>query len=198
MIAAPLTGYLDAREELAAGGWRLGDEETLSDRMDDAITELAGSMPAGSTVVAIGGYGRRVMALHSDVDLLFLHAAEIEPEVEQRILRPLWDAKLKVGHLSNTPEAARRFAGTRLDAISTFLTARPIIGNTEVFDQFWKLFRGLLEKEHAQIVSMLATEERNRREAAPFRLMSADLKTGRGGIRSVDLLECLDLIFLGF
>ena len=148
MIAAPLTGYLDARKELAAGGWHLGDEQILSDRMD-----------------------------------------EIEPEVELRILRPLWDAKLKVGHLSNTPEAARRFAGTRLDAISTFLTSRPIIGNAEVFDQFWKLFRGLLEKEHAQIVSMLATEERNRREAAPFRLMSADLKTGRGGIRSVDLLD---------
>ena len=94
------------------------------------------------------------------------------------MLRPLWDAKLKVGHLSNTPEAARVFAGTRLDAISTFLTARPVIGTESVFERFQKLFIGLLEKEHAQIVSMLAAEERARREAAPYRLMAADLKTG--------------------
>ena len=58
-----------------------------------------------------------------------------------------------------------------------------------MFDRFWKLFIGLLEKEHAQIVTMLATEERARREAAPYRLMAADLKTGRGGIRSIDLLD---------
>lgn len=189
MTAGPLAGYLSARERLASVGWELGDERALSDLMDAAIVELAGAMPSGSVVVAIGGYGRRVMALHSDVDLLFLHSDEVEADVEQRVLRPLWDAKLKVGHLSNTPEAARLFAGTRLDAISTFLTARPVVGSSETFERFWALFKRLLEKEHAQIVSMLATEERNRREAAPYRLMAADLKTGRGGIRSIDLLD---------
>lgn len=189
MSAAPLSGYLQTRDELAERAWQLGDEQLLSDRMDEAIIELADPLPDGTVVVAIGGYGRRVMALHSDVDLLFLHAAEIQADVEQRVLRPLWDAKLKVGHLSNTPEAARVFAGTRLDAVSTFLTARAVVGTQAVFDRFWKLFVGLLEKEHAQIVSMLATEERARREAAPYRLMAADLKTGRGGIRSIDLLD---------
>ncbi len=189
MIAAPLGGYLRTRDELAARAWRLGDEQLLSDRMDEAIVELAHPLPEGTVVVAIGGYGRRVMALHSDVDLLFLHSGEIQADLEQRVLRPLWDAKLKVGHLSNTPEAARVFAGTRLDAISTFLTSRPIIGTDGVFERFWKLFIGLLEKEHAQIVTMLAAEERARREAAPYRLMAADLKTGRGGIRSIDLLD---------
>ena len=189
MSAAPLSGYLETRNELAENGWQPGDEQRLSDRVDEAIVELAEPLPNGTVVVAIGGYGRRVMALHSDVDLLFLHADEIQADVEQRVLRPLWDAKLKVGHLSNTPEAARVFAGTRLDAISTFLTARPVVGTAVVFERFWKLFIGLLEKEHAQIVSMLAAEERARREAAPYRLMATDLKTGRGGIRSIDLLD---------
>lgn len=189
MTPAPLAGYLQTRLELMSTGWQLGDEHRLADRVDEAIIELADPLPAQTVIVAIGGYGRRVMALHSDVDLLFLHADEIQPDVEHRVLRPLWDAKLKVGHLSNTPEAARLFAGTRLDAISTFLTARPIVGETGVFERFWSLFIGLLEKEHAQIVSMLATEERNRREAAPYREMAADLKNGRGGIRSIDLLD---------
>lgn len=189
MSGAPLSAYLRTRSELAEGGWRVGDERRLSDCVDEAIIEMAEPLPAGTVVVAIGGYGRRVMALHSDVDVLFLHANEIQAEVEQRVLRPLWDAKLKVGHLSNTPEAARVFAGTRLDAISTFLTARPVVGETEVFQRFWNLFTGLLEKEHAQIVSMLAAEERARRDSAPYRLMAADLKIGRGGIRSIDLLD---------
>ncbi len=135
------------------------------------------------------------MALHSDVDLAFLHPEEGAGDLEQRVLRPLWDAKLKVGHLSNTPRGARMFAGTRLDAISTFLTARFLVGDEETFDEFWKLFVGLLEKEHAQIVSMLAEEERARRASEPRRLMASDLKTGRGGIRTVDLLDWRSRLF---
>lgn len=189
MSGDPLRRYLRTRNELSVGGWQVGDEQRLSDCMDEALIELAEPLPSGTVVVAIGGYGRRVMALHSDVDLLFLHADDVRAEVEQRVLRPLWDAKLKVGHLSNTPEAARVFAGTRLDAISTFLTARPVVGDNEVFQRFWRLFTALLQKEHAQIVSMLADEERARRERSPYRLMAADLKTGRGGIRSIDLLD---------
>lgn len=184
-----LQPYLDERERLATTGWRLGDEAILPDLLDEAIIELAAPMPPGWCVVAIGGYGRRVMALHSDVDLAFLHPDGSTDDLEQRVLRPLWDAKLKVGHLSNTPRGARLFAGTRLDAISTFLTTRFLAGDAETHAEFWQLFVGLLEKEHAQIVSMLAAEERNRRAAEPRRLMASDLKTERGGIRTVDLID---------
>lgn len=189
MTVPSLREYLEERARLSEQGWNPGDERRLSGHLDQAIGDLAGDLPAGTAVLAIGGYGREVMALHSDVDLAFIHVKEEASDVESRVLRPLWDAKLRVGHLSHTPKGARVFAGTRIDAISTFLTSRLIAGDPSVFEEFWRLFVRLLKKEHAQIMVMLTAEETERRAKTPYRLMAADLKTGRGGIRTVDLLD---------
>ena len=58
-----------------------------------------------------------------------------------------------------------------------------------MFDDFQARFTRLLEKEHARIVRMMADEERRRRDEEPYRLMAADVKNGRGGVRTVDLLD---------
>jgi UTP:GlnB (protein PII) uridylyltransferase len=186
---SPLTPYLGERDRIRTEGWYDGAEGELTRLLTDGIVELAGAVPDGSVVVATGGFGRAVMALNSDVDLLFLHSGSGEEELARRILRPLWDAHLKVGHLSHTPKDARRFAGTRLDAISTFLSARPMVGDLEVFREFQKRFVTLLEKEHGRIIGMMSMEERRRRDEEPYRLMACDLKNGRGGIRTLDLLD---------
>lgn len=184
-----LSDYLDERRRIAETGWYEGAEAELARLLSDAVAALAGDVPAGTAVVATGGFGRSVVAVHSDVDLLFLHSGQGESELARRILRPLWDAHLKVGHLSHTPKDARVFAGTRLDAISTFLTARLICGDAGVFEDFRRRFAKLLEKEHARILRMMADEERRRRDEEPYRLMACDLKNGRGGIRTLDLLD---------
>lgn len=189
MPASALAPFLDERRRIASEGWYDGAEGELSRLLSEGIAELAGAVPEESAVVATGGFGRAVMALNSDVDLLFLHHGSGEEELARRILRPLWDAHLKVGHLSHTPKDARKFAGTRLDAISTFLTARLIVGGEETFLEFNRRFTTLLEKEHARIIRMMSNEERRRRDEEPYRLMACDLKIGRGGIRTLDMLD---------
>lgn len=188
-----MTGAVDAfvsfRDGLIADGWAEGAERDLADRLDEAVTALGGDVEGGIAVVATGGFGRGVMAIHSDVDLLFLHTGGGEDQLARRILRPLWDARLKVGHLSHTPRSARTFAGTRLDAISTFLSARFLCGDREVFEDFRARFTMQLEKEHGRIVEAMAAEERRRRDEEPYRLMSADLKNGRGGLRTLDMVD---------
>ncbi|MBA5764721.1 [protein-PII] uridylyltransferase, partial [Vibrio sp. 404] len=65
------------------------------------------------SVLAVGGYGRGEMALHSDVDLLFLTPYKITPWAESVIettLYMLWDLKLKVGHASRTVRDCLRLA----------------------------------------------------------------------------------------
>ena len=54
-------------------------------------------------VIAVGGYGRGEMALHSDVDLLFLTPYKMTVWAEsviETMLYILWDLRLKVGHAS--------------------------------------------------------------------------------------------------
>lgn len=188
-VPTGLERFIAERERVAATGWEGDTEHHLSDLMSAAVVELAGNIPDGCAVVAIGGFGRAVMAVRSDVDLLFLHEGSGFEELTRAVLRPLWDARLKVGHLTHTPKRAREFAGTRLDAISTLLTARLLAGDEATFDDFRRRFNGLLEKEFAQIVTAMAAEERRRRDEEPYRLMAGDLKNGRGGIRTLDMLD---------
>ncbi len=188
-VAAPLRPFLDLKAELIESGWQADAEVRLADLLSSAVIELAGTVPSGIALVAIGGFGRSVMAIHSDVDLLFLGPSSDAGNLEARVLRPLWDAHLKVGHLSHTPRDARIFAGTRLDAVSTFLTARPLTGDTEAFEDFRSRFHRLLDKEHGQIVQMMADEEIQRRRREPYRRLAANLKTDRGGIRTLDMVD---------
>jgi [protein-PII] uridylyltransferase len=53
-------------------------------------------------LVAIGGYGRGELSLFSDVDLMVLHELDDPAELASAIFRPLWDAKLRVGHAVRT------------------------------------------------------------------------------------------------
>jgi UTP:GlnB (protein PII) uridylyltransferase len=188
-VTSAVAPYLSLRDRLIEGGWFEGAEQQLAAELDGVVRELAGDLGSGTTVVATGGFGRGVMAVHSDVDLLFLHTSGDEEELARRILRPLWDARLKVGHLSHTPKSGRAFAGTRLDAISTFLSARLVCGDENVFSDFRSRFRGLLDKEHGRITEAMAAEERRRRDEEPYRLMAADLKNGRGGLRTLDMVD---------
>ena len=52
-------------------------------------------------VMALGGYGRRELAPHSDIDLMFLFRPGAEDAAKsfvRAVLHPLWDCGFQVGH----------------------------------------------------------------------------------------------------
>src|SRR4051812_7456720 len=53
------------------------------------------------SLVAVGGYGRGEMCPYSDLDLWFLTQEDADRRVVQlaeKVLYPLWDLRLEVGH----------------------------------------------------------------------------------------------------
>ncbi len=191
MTDAPkaLASFLSVRDHLVANGWEVGAERRLADLMSSAIKELAQPLPSGVAVVATGGFGRESMAIRSDVDLLFLHEGS-EPEgLVRRVLRPLWDANLNVGHLTHTPKGARGLAATRVDVLCTLLSVRYLDGDMSLVEELGKQLDRLLKRRCGAILEELANEELQRRKRERYRLMGSDLKTGRGGIRSLDMLS---------
>ena len=97
-----------ARRELIAATQRgEGGRNALrqySHRMDALVQQLfaeAGQASQAVAVFALGGYGRRELCLHSDIDLLVMFAGTIGPPDEKFLhafLNPLWDLGLTVGH----------------------------------------------------------------------------------------------------
>jgi len=157
--------------------------EDLTRGLDLAIDGLAASLPPGVAVVAIGGYGRGELSLFSDVDLMVLHELDDPAELAAAIFRPLWDAKLRVGHAVRTVKEAAQAAKERVDTHTTLLASRLVSGDEELFARLMvevaNITRARPLRRH------VVSDELERRRQSPYLLMATDVKTGRGGLRTL-------------
>lgn len=170
-----------AVERIGDGGRDLCSALTAA--LDDAITELAAPL-AGQplAVVAVGGYGRGEQCLYSDVDLMLLHADADLDLATEAVLYPLWDAKLKVGHSVRTVREAVAAAREDFETLTSMLTMRCIAGDATLVAALEGRIAGVLEGR--PLAPLLAEHEWGRRRLEPYPVMAADLKEGRGGLRT--------------
>ena len=114
----------------------------LEDEMIRAVHDMAvrlahaeGAAKAkGLTILAVGGYGRGMLAPGSDIDLLFLLDDEKDAasaKLIETILYVLWDLKQKVGHATRTIDECLRQARADMTIRTSLLEARLILGDDE-------------------------------------------------------------------
>lgn len=139
MPAAALARLDAARQELSAQAAR-GQAgrvalERFADRRDALVQELFVNAPRPSrdvAVFAVGGYGRRHLCLHSDIDLLVLFDGAIGAGDEQflrGVLHPLWDLGLVVGHQVREVDELRRLDTSNPAFLLALVDARTVAGN---------------------------------------------------------------------
>lgn len=186
---AELAFFVELRGEIGAAGWFPGADESLGAALSAAVASLADPVPVAVAVVAVGGFGRGALALRSDADVWILHRDSPIDDFAARVFRPLWDAGLRVGHGFHTPASARALAGSRLDALCTLLSSRLLAGDPALLDELMASVARLIDRDAGRILVALAVEELDRRRREPYLEMAADLKTGRGGIRTLDLVD---------
>lgn len=181
-----LESFIDLRDSLRSdrighGGRELC--EALTRSLDGAIAGLIDLEAEPVAIVALGGYGRRELSPHSDVDLMLLHDLDDASTLAGELFRPLWDVKLKVGHSVRTVKEAATAARERFDTQTTLLTGRLIAGSQSLFDS---LIEQVIAVTRARPMRRhLAAAERQRRAESPFLLMATDVKDGRGGLRTL-------------
>ena len=114
-----------------------------SHRMDALVQQLfADAEPASQLVgvFALGGYGRRQLCLHSDIDLLILFAGPIGNQDERFLhsfLNPLWDLGLTVGHHVREVDDGRQLEADNPEFLLALTDARAVIGDAALLDQFF-------------------------------------------------------------
>ncbi len=159
-----------------------------SNEIDGVVGGLAQAHPELG-VVAVGGYGRSELCLHSDIDLLFLHEGQPPEEAVRSVLYPLWDARHKVGHATRTVRATLAFVRDDLVGLCSLLSARLVSGPPSLFDELLAGLAKLLTGARANLGELLAAEEHRVWEREPFARQELDVKSGRGGLRSHHRLE---------
>ncbi len=154
--------------------------------MDAAVIEFTMAVD-GMAAVAVGGYGREQLCLYSDIDLMLVVARRVNDAPP--VFRALWDAGLAVGHAVRTPSEAMQAAAERTDTLCSLRDARLIGGDEEVFEAL----RAGIDRvtRPARLREALVAEELERRTREPYHAQALNLKSGRGGLRSIHMLRWL-------
>jgi [protein-PII] uridylyltransferase len=151
---------------------------------------------SGLAIVGIGGLGRRELLPYSDLDLMLLHdnkSADVLERVADRLWYPLWDANVRVDHSVRTVAGTLGIANTDMMAALGMLEARHIAGDADLSEQ---LIDGARRQWRSGIRSRMdelveTTHARWLRCGRIAQRAEPDLKSGRGGLRDVQLLDAL-------
>jgi [protein-PII] uridylyltransferase len=160
----------------------------------DAASRARRSMPAGRVALAaVGGWGRGVVGLRSDLDVLFLCDDPRDPHVAalaEGVLYPLWDLGVSIGHAVRGVEETVELARSDLRTATTLLDARAVAGARGLVDALHKAGRrALFDPAIEPFLDALArdTEERHERFGGSLYLLEPEVKLGRGGLRDLDV-----------
>ncbi len=140
-------------------------------------------------VFAIGSWARQTVAPYSDLDLVIIGSES----QAQGLLRPLWDAGLRVGHSVRTvAEVNELIRSGDLPTITSMLDARGVVGNFAPLQEIQKsLSRALSGGRSRDVADKLADErrERHRRFGDSIYLLEPNIKQGIGGLRDQSIVD---------
>ncbi len=163
----------------------------LHDRARARFRASAPDMSYRMSVVAVGGYGRRELCPHSDVDLFFLHGYKVDRFVEamtEWILYPLWDLGLEVGHSVRNIRETIRLAGADDSIRTALLDHRLVAGDASLYAEAARdLDRFLYFQGGDKFIGKKVAELRSRhaRFGSTVYLLEPNVKEGRGGLRDL-------------
>ncbi|AKF07123.1 [protein-PII] uridylyltransferase [Sandaracinus amylolyticus] len=160
-----------------------------------AAAKTHGRGPRGRTaLLAVGGYGRGLLGLHSDLDVVVLCEDPGDPGaalVAQALLYPLWDLGLEIGHAVRGVDETLALARDDLRTATTLLDVRRVSGDASLVDELLRgARRHVFEPAMSDILTALATDTdaRHERYGGSRFLLEPEVKNGCGGLRDLDVI----------
>jgi [protein-PII] uridylyltransferase len=195
-LAAARRKLLSAGRELGAAELRQALLALHESWLVAKATEIGITDASGLAIVGSGGLGRRELQPYSDLDLMLLHdnkSADVLERVADRLWYPLWDTNVRLDHSVRTVAGALGIANTDMVAALGMLEVRHIAGDAELSAE---LITGVRRQWRSGIRSRIdelieITYARWLRCGRIAHRAEPDLKSGRGGLRDVQLLDAL-------
>ena len=200
-LAASLRAARDeysAEIRVARGGAQAAaDYSTQVDRLLTRIhAEAAAHTETPVALLAIGGYGRRQLCLHSDIDLLILFGdpiAAAEERFVKALLHPLWDLGFEVGQQVRQLSELDQAETDNPEFLVAVLDSRFLTGDASVFERFDTGVHGPDSVWRQPTIEALfgLVAERHRRFNATIYQLEPDVKEAPGALRDVGAIRAL-------
>ncbi len=150
-------------------------------------------------LVALGGYGRRELAPHSDIDLMVLFKPDAKamiPDLVKTVLHPLWDAGFQVGHSVRTIQECLELAAEDLTIRTSMMEARFLTGSASLFQEFHDRYaRRIVDRGVDRFIDQKLEERRREYEkfGETVYLLEPNVKKSKGGLRDLHVLQWIGM-----
>src|SRR6266852_4473441 len=185
------------REQFAAGAGARATLRSLCDLADNNIRQIFGEVlrvhntPAsGLSLLALGGYGRRLLFPYSDLDILFLFGNDRAEEEFRPLIadfaRTLWDLGFRVSSAGRTVEECKRIEEDNAEFHLALLDRRFLAGDAELFERLdKKVLPGSEKQARPFLLAQLQklTNERLQRYGNTIYHLEPNVKEAPGGLR---------------
>jgi len=197
LVAALEAARTELQSDVVRGVGGRSALERYSDRVDAMLRQLfaeAGGANHDVVVLALGGYGRRHLCLHSDIDLLILFGGRIDEEFLRAFLNPLWDLGVSIGHQVRELEEFSTLEADNPEFLLALLDARPVAGVRVLFERFGALFH--TASTHAYILKSLLEliDARHAGFNATLYQLEPDVKEAPGALRDLTAARTIAML----
>jgi len=145
---------------------------------------------SGLCLVALGGYGRRLLFPYSDLDILFLFGNEKAEQTFRPLIsdfsRTLWDLGFRVSSAGRTLEECKRIEEDNVEFHLALLDRRFLAGDEELFDRLnSKVLPGSEKQARPFFLAQLhkLTKDRLARYGNTIFHLEPNVKEAPGGLR---------------
>ena len=143
-------------------------------------------------LLAVGGYGRGEMFVHSDIDVMVLTADHQHDEAVQAFLYTLWDTGLSIGYAVRSLEECIE-AAEDPTIYTSLLEARLVAGDNALFERLDRAIRDASAFPARWFFAAKLDEQRDRYEAHDNvgTKIEPHIKEGPGGLRDIHTIRWL-------
>jgi [protein-PII] uridylyltransferase len=188
-------------EANGSGAASVRDRTAIVDKLVSQLWEQHVSASSGLALLALGGFGRRALFPHSDVDLLFLAESEAllarMKDPVRSICQEMWDIGLRVSPATRTLDDCAHFDQDNVEFTISLLDCRFLIGEAALFERLrGKILPQLVARESDVLVQRLSevTATRHLRFSNTIFHLEPNLKDGPGGLRDTHVAQWLGAI----
>jgi [protein-PII] uridylyltransferase len=156
---------------------------------------LAPAMPTGIALLAVGGYGRRELFPHSDIDLLLLVDREIQAESKRNalsaFLRTLWDAGMRLSQSVRTVGECCALDTNNVELSVSLIDQRFLTGDAALYEELSTKLPRFFERQKRDLILHLC--DLSRRRHAKFHdtiyHLEPNIKETPGAMRDLHLVH---------
>lgn len=146
-------------------------------------------------VLALGGYGRRELCPHSDIDILILYRDQSSRKEAEHgsmaFLHLLYDVGLEVGHAFRTFDETLGLRTTDFDSWAALLEGRFLCGNNSMYNEFVERlnYAQSRNKDFSFIHHVIEQQKRRHDKfGRSVKLLEPNVKQSAGGLRDIHSL----------